>query len=207
VQRLWRRGKKEEHLTDLELRIFGKFVGKLVWLVVNCWPDLALSVVNLASKNHGAALGDLKSINKVIELLHNRPSVVCYRMIGPKEDFMIIGYSDVSYSNTTRPISGQLVLIGNKKTAKVCAVSCKGHFITLACMSSKDAEARDLSLCTLSATQVARALEPWVFGTSENKIKTKFYTDSVPTLESIASLKGVAHKEMARELKYLGDKI
>lgn len=33
------------------------------------------------------------------------------------------------------------------------------------------------------------------------------YTDSIPTLESIASLKGVVHKELAMELCYLTDKL
>ena len=38
-------------------------------------------------------------------------------------------------------------------------------------------------------------------------MKSKIWTDSVPTLESIASLKGVEHKEMSMELRYLTDKL
>ena len=41
-------------LTEEELKIYRKYMGKLQWLVVNCRPDLAYAVMWLSSHNHCA---------------------------------------------------------------------------------------------------------------------------------------------------------
>ena len=61
-----RKGKKDECLTKVELKLFRKYTGKFNWLAENCRPDLAFVALHMAKKSNSATLGDLKKINVVI---------------------------------------------------------------------------------------------------------------------------------------------
>ena len=53
-------------LTREEMNIYWKYVGNLRWLLCNSRPDIVI-VMNLARKQKGAALKDLRDMNRVLK--------------------------------------------------------------------------------------------------------------------------------------------
>ena len=45
-----RKGMPDDPLTEVEIKVFRKYVGKLSWLASNTRPDLAIYVLNSAKK-------------------------------------------------------------------------------------------------------------------------------------------------------------
>ena len=76
-----RDGKPDEALTREEMKIYRKYVGKLSWLASNTRPDLAVYVMNLARRQKGAALKDLKDMNRVLEKVEEKENKVIFRRV------------------------------------------------------------------------------------------------------------------------------
>ena len=45
-----RKGSSEEKLTETEMKVYRKYIGKLMWLASNTRPDLAMYVMESARK-------------------------------------------------------------------------------------------------------------------------------------------------------------
>ena len=69
-------------LNDLELQVYRKYTGKLMWLSDNCRPDLAFLANQLGRRSHNATISDLKYINKVLKKVRERDSEVVYSYVG-----------------------------------------------------------------------------------------------------------------------------
>ena len=54
-----RKGFPDDPLTEIEMKMYRKYVGKLSWLASNTRPDLAIHVLNSARKQKHAVLKDL----------------------------------------------------------------------------------------------------------------------------------------------------
>ena len=70
------RSGRSEPLIVLEMKVYRKYTGKLMWLAENCRPDLAFTALSMSQKTSKATVADLKKINKVIDRVHERESRV-----------------------------------------------------------------------------------------------------------------------------------
>ena len=55
-----RKGMPDDPLTEIEMKMYRKYVGKLSWLASNKRPDLAIHVLNSARKQKKAVMKDLR---------------------------------------------------------------------------------------------------------------------------------------------------
>ena len=63
----FRKADNTDPLNEIELKVFRKYTGKLLWLAENCRPDLSFMSNKLSKKSHNATLSDLKYVNKVLK--------------------------------------------------------------------------------------------------------------------------------------------
>ena len=57
----------------------------------------------------------MREINKVIQKVKEKENRVIFSKIGDKEDLFILELSDASYHQEGNVVSGELVLLGNRK--------------------------------------------------------------------------------------------
>ena len=62
---MFRKDPEESPLTDTEIKIYRKFIGKLLWLSENVRPDWAFSALDMSRKVKKAMLKDLKDIQQI----------------------------------------------------------------------------------------------------------------------------------------------
>ena len=72
----------------------------------------------------------------------------------------------------------------------------KSKTISRVCYSSKDAETINISKMMDYTIYAARQIENLYFGDYKRRIKVRLFTDSEPTLESIASSKQIERKTL-----------
>ena len=77
-----RKGLPDDPLTEVEMRMYRKYVGKLFFLANNTRPDLAIHVLNSARKQKNAVLKDLRDINGIVEKIGDKESKVVFRKAG-----------------------------------------------------------------------------------------------------------------------------
>ena len=80
-----RRADKEEKLTQVELKEYRKYTGKMSWLSQGVRPDLSYTALQLAKKNNSATIADLMKINKVVEKIGKEENKVIDRKVEEKE--------------------------------------------------------------------------------------------------------------------------
>merc|ERR1712002_107903 len=113
-----RNANRSEKLTNIELKEYRKYTGKISWLAQGTRPDLSYSALNLAKKNASATIADLRNVNKIVE---------------------------TSYKPDDKAIGGMMMMITNKEMTKASPVMWKAKQIERVCHSSKDAETLALS--------------------------------------------------------------
>ncbi|XP_064085415.1 uncharacterized protein LOC135200740 [Macrobrachium nipponense] len=197
----------DEPLTKTEYKVFRKYAGKIQWLAENVRPDLAIVGLNMSMKNKDATIGDLKRVNKIVKKIKSRESKIKFGKIGKKEDLKIYGLGDASYRCDSKSIGGNLILMGNKKTDIVAPIYWKTKTIKQVCHSAKDAETRNLTKLVDDSVYLAKSVEQLMFGEKGGKIPVKLFTDSRPTLESIASSKQVERKLLRNAVADLKEKL
>ena len=197
----------EEPLTKTEYKVFRKYTGKIQWLAENVRPDLAIVGLNMSMKNKDATIGDLKRVNKVVKKIKSRESKLRFGKIGKNYDLKIYGLGDASYKCDSKSIGGNLILLGNKETDRVSPIYWKTKTIKQVCHSAKDAETRNLTKLVDDSVYLAKSIEQLIFGEKGGKIPVKLFTDSKPTLESIASSKQVERKLLRNAVADLKEKL
>merc|ERR1711942_332862 len=198
---------RSEKLTNLELKEYRKYTGKISWLAQGTRPDLSYSALNLAKKNSSATIADLRNVNKVVEKVKKEENKVVYTKVGEKENLQIIGIVDASYKTDDKAIGGMMMMIANKEMTKASPVMWKAKQIERVCHSSKDAETLALSKILDEITYLARQIEMLMFGKYEQKIPVRIITDSEPLLESIASTKQIDRRSLRMTVQELKDKL
>ena len=199
----FRKVQNEELLNDLELNVYRKFTGKLLWLAENCRPDLAYVSNMLSKRSHVATISDLKFINKVLKKVKERTNEVVYSEVGRKEDLVIRSMSDASYLKARESTGGSLVLLASTKNSRVVPLYWKSKRISKVCTSTKDAETHALFKNVGDASFAATTLETLLFGSSNKAVKVECFIDSKPLLESLASTKIVENKFLVAEVNAL----
>ena len=202
-----RQGKKKDLLTAEEMTLFRKITGKIAWLASNCRPDLSYNALQLSMKGKDATLEDMKYANHVIKKAKNKNSKVTYKLCSKAESLVVYGLSDASYKAGEKAIGGQFLLIGNTDEV-VMPIFWRSKLIKKVCKSPKDAETINLGIVADLSRHAANQLEQIVGKESRNKnIAVKVFTDSLGTLESIASSHQVERRMMRADIAYLKQKL
>ena len=160
----------------------------------NTRPDLAIWALNLSKQNAKATIGDLKKINQTVKKVKNRQSKVQFKHIGRKEDLVVHAIGDASYKCDGPSIGGRLIMLGSKYSTEVNPLYWKSKQIKNVCHSAKDAETRNIMSVVDTAVYMSEQLSVLLFGTAQQQVPVKIYTDSKPLLDSIASSKQVEQK-------------
>ena len=204
-----RKGKKDELLTKVELKLYRKYTGKFNWLAENCRPDLAFVALQMAKKSNSATLGDLKKINVVIQRIKSKESKVCFKHVGRKEDLKVYGVGDASYRCDGKSIGGTIVLLGNKNTDDAVPLMWKSKTIKQVCHAAKDAETRNLVKLVDDSKYAADQIKILLFGDQKElcSIPVKLFTDSKTTLDSIASTKQIVTKLLRNSIQEFKDRL
>jgi len=203
----FRKTKNDEKLTGIEQKLYRKYVGKFLWLSENCRPDLAFTALDMAKKNSSATMGDLKRINSVIKRIRKKKSSVLYSRVGDKRDLKIVGIGDASFKCDESSVGGTIVTLCHKEVDKACPIQWKSRVIRRRCHSSKDAETRILTRLLDDALYTAQQVEILLYGQKNGKIAVKLFTDSRPTLESIASTKQITTKLLRNDIQDFKDRL
>lgn len=202
----FRQGKGTDPLNSHEIKILRRFIGQLAWLSGNSRPDLAFIAMQLSTIVTKATLADLKSINRIIDIIHSRHSKVIFKKVGNKEDLQILGVSDGAYSSSVRPKAGFLIMLSNKNNCNVSPLTWKSKTIQQVCKCSKDSETRALAMNTDRSINASNILNTLLFNShKEKQVTVKIMTDSIPLLDSIASTATVKSCYMASEIRALQD--
>ena len=196
----FRKGKKDDKLLSSELKLFRGYTGKIGWLAENVRPDLCFTSLVMSKKGSNATLADLKKVNHTINKVKETESRMLFTNADMKE---VIGVGDASYKWDDKPVGGNFILISNKKTNKVVPVFWKSNQIARAVHSSKDAETLNLAKLVDDTVYLSRQLELLLLGKYEKKIPVKLFTDSEPTLESVASTKPIETKRLRNQVQEL----
>ena len=199
----FRKGENTEELNALELKIYRKYTGKLLWLAENCRPDIAYLANQLSKKSHLATLSDLKFVNKVLKKVKERDNVVVYSAVGAREELVVKNMSDASYLKARDSVGGSLVMMGTANSHKLVPLYWKSKGITKISTSTKDAETHALFKSVGDAAFAATNIETLLYDDSQNRIKVQSFIDSKPLLETLASTRIVENKFLIAEVNAL----
>ena len=123
-----------------------------------------------------------------------RPSKIKFSKIAPKESLMVVGIGHASFKSDEKAIGGVLLFLANEDMTRAAPIYWKSKTIGRVCYSSKDAETINISKMMDDAIFAARKIE--TLGDYKRRIKVRLFTDSEPTLESIASSRQVERKTL-----------
>ena len=189
-----------------ELKVYRGYTCKLSWLAEKARPDLSFTALNMSKKGVSAVMSDLKQVNHSIRKAKERPSKIVFKnIVDSKEDLEVIGVGDASYKWDDKSVGGNIVLLSNKTSKQMMPVFWKSKQIARSVHSSKDAQTLNLAKLVDDSVFLARQLEILLFGSYSKSISVKLYTDSEPTLESIASTRPVETKRLRNQVQELKD--
>ena len=150
----------------------------------------------MSKKNNSTQIKDLRDITRVISKAKERSSKMKFSKIAPKEKLMVVGIGDASFKSDDKVIGGVLLFLTDEEMTRAVPIYWKSKTIARVCYSSKDAETINISKMMDDAIYAARQIETLYFGDYKRRIKVRLFTDSEPTLESIASSKQVERKTL-----------
>ena len=152
-------------------------------------------------------IADLRNVNKIVEKAKKEDNKVVYSKVGEKEKLQLIGIVDASYKSDEKSVGGMILMIANEQMTKASLVMWKSKQIERVCHSSKDAETLALSKMLDEATYLVRQIETLLFGEYRQKIPVRIYTDSEPSLESIASTRQIERKSLRMTVQELKERL
>ena len=202
-----RKAGNNDPLTKTEYKVFRKYAGKIQWSAENVRPDLVFVGLNMSMKNNDATMGDLKKVNRIVKKVKSRGSKMKFGKIGKERDLKMYGLGDASYKCDSKSMEGNLILLGNSIKEKEAPIYWKTKTIKQVCHSAKDAETRNLTKLVDDSVCLAKGIEQLMFGEKRRKVPVKLFTDSTPTLESIASAKQVERKWLRNAVTGLKEKL
>ena len=181
----------DEPLTEVEMKIFRKYVGKLSWLASNTRLDLAIHVLKSARKQKDATLKDLRDINRIVEKISEKENKMVFGKVARKQDMCVVGVSDSSLHQENPLIAGAMVMIGKINNKRVGPVNWKSEVVNRVCTFPKASETQRVMLVVDDAKNVVEQLKELL----KAKIKVRVFTDSQPLLETLGSTSQVAKKD------------
>ena len=157
----------------------------------------------------------------MIKKVKSKSSKVVFSPVAHEtSDLIVYGIGDASYKAGEKAIGGQFILLGNRKNDKVVPILWKSKLIKQVCHSPKDAETKNMvtvvDLARHAANQISQMLlgedgidvKSWRNGIDiKNRIPVKIFTDSLATLESVASTHQVERRLMRSSIADLKQKL
>ena len=95
-----------------------------------------------------------------------------------------------------KAVGGVLLFLANSSMTRASPVYWKYKTLVRVCHRSNDAETLNVLTMVEDAIFAARQLEILMFGEYKKRMKVRIFTDSEPTLESIASSKHIERKSL-----------
>ena len=132
---------------------------------------------------------------------------MAYGKIGEKEELQLIGIVDASYKTDEKSVGGIILMLANEQMRKARLLMWKSKQIERVCHLSKDAETLALSKIVDEVTYMARQIEILMFGEYKQRMPVRIFTDSEPSLESIASTKQIERKSLRMTVQELKERL
>ena len=205
--------RKKEELNDKEMTAFRKITGKISWLSSICRPDLSFNSLKMSMKGKEATVADLKYANLSVRKAKNKTSKIVYKPVKSKENLVIYGMGDALYKAGEKAIAGQFIFLGNEDVDFAMPVFMKTKLIKRVCKSLKDAETISMGILADISRHTANQIKQLFSVPGENKVKkdevipVKLFSDSLGTLESIASTHQVEQRMMRADVADLKQKL
>merc|ERR1712112_675979 len=190
-----------------ELKEYRKYTGKISWLAQGTRPDLSYSALNLAKKNNCAQIADLRNVNRIVEKVKKEENKIIYGRVGDKEKLQIVGIVDASFKNDDKSIGGMMIVLMNEEMTKASPIMWSAKQIERVCHSSKDAETLAMTKMIDELVYMARHVEILLYGDYKRRMNLRIFTDSEPTLESIASTKQIDRKQLRMVVQDMKEKL
>lgn len=136
-------------------------------------------------------------MNKVLKKMREKESKIEFSRVGGKGELSVMGVSDASYhQKEDKSVAGEIIMLGNEKTAAAVPLYWRSGIIRNVCMSPKAAETRAMVKLADDTTYVRRQLELMLgYG-----IGTRLFTDSRPLLESLGSSGQIEEKNLRKSI-------
>ena len=84
-------------MTDTELKVYWKYIGKLTWLVSKTWLDLAIYVMESVRQQKNTTLKDLRNINRILEKVAEKENEMVFGRVADRDDMFVMGVSVGNY--------------------------------------------------------------------------------------------------------------
>ena len=187
-------GKKNDPLNSEERKVSRK-------MTTNFRPNLSYNVLRMYIRSRDATLKDMKYANASVRETKGKTSKVVYTKSSKSEDVVVSGISDGSHKPGEKAVGGQFVVMSTTESSIVFPLFWRSKLIQKVCKSPKDAETINLGTVVDLGCNFAKQIEELLYE-SKRKVKTKVNTDSLRTIESVAS----SHKVERRNMRaYVAD--
>ena len=156
-------GEDERELTEVEKTDARGKIGALLWISLITRPDISFDVNTFSSEVSKGKVKTVKEINRLIGIVKEKKKI-CLKFVrlGDISKLKVKVYTDASYSNigdTSKTLSGRVILIENCEKEIVNVVSWKSKKIARVCRSIKAAETRALDEGLDEAVHLARIIK------------------------------------------------
>ena len=188
--------------------IFRSTTSKLNMLSITARPDIAFDVKLLSSKYGKATKEDLLNVVKLIRKIKRDTTEFVIPNIGAMEDWLLVGISDAATKkiNNLFSVSGQIVMLVNKKTNKASVIFWASKKIERVVSSSFAAET--LALQKLFSTLFyVRQILSQMFGKAAQKIPGLALIDNQDLWSTLHHLKNCEDKRLLPDIIQLKQSI
>ena len=83
--------------------------GKLSWLANSTHPDLSYTALAMSKKNNSDKISDLRNVARVLKKVRERCSKIKLSKIGSRDNLIIIGIGDTSFTSKEKAVGGVLL--------------------------------------------------------------------------------------------------
>lgn len=101
------------------------------------------------------------------------------------DDLAVFGLGDASYKTGEKAVGGQIILLGRKKGEMILPVFWRSELIRKVCNSPKDSETLNMVIMADLTIHTTNQIQQMI--AKEINLEVKMLTDSLATLESVAS--------------------
>ena len=106
-----RKANRNEKLTKLKMREYGKVKGKLSWLAQGTRPDLSFTALQMSKKNNMAC--GLVESEQNLENDTSKESKMFSGSIAKKEELQIVGIDNTTFKTNEKAVEGVVLVIVN----------------------------------------------------------------------------------------------
>ena len=188
---------------------FRGVVAKLNHLGFQSRPDLCFEAKAFSTLFGKATKKDLKAAVKKAKLAKTQTTKMFFSNIGPMEEWILVGLGDAGVKTLPDKIGsvgGQVVLLGNKITGKVCVLSWRSKKLIRKVVSSLAGEALATN-DTLGEIVYSKAVLKQLFGEDVDNIPVVILTDSNNLFKSVYSTSLVDDARLIPDIAVLKEAI